>query len=351
MGGAGSTVTPTESKDPSSSSSKSKVIKVLEETKNDDDGGEKPLTSLSCGNSPRGGPRKDGRGVEGAIVGDNYEIRKRIYRMQVRAAEEADAEDEVKFEPQIQEFARTIFDLVAGSAVLDHILSDQLGIRAFRTFLHKEYAQDNLQFYLACDQAKESAKRFLMKPTNNMYAQYLHPEAPLSVPLSTSVKEGLSLLASAEELTVEENEELTLYLTKAQNEIKSFIAVAAIPKFLTSQQFMLWRRQAETLQQKEVIKTVSTPISSFFHEGSKMKGEFRRFLEENDWLMQLVGCFEDMPVCISVASACKDFPGFPLCYVNKCFENNTGYNRAEIIGQNCKFLQQCNTDPELRYNG
>ena len=343
MGGAGSTVTPRDSKEPSRSSSVRKV--KVEEKKNDDE----PLKSQSCENSPRGGPRKDGRGVEGAIVGDNYEIRKRIYRMQVRAAEQEDAEDEPQFEPQIQEFARSIFDTVAQSEVLDHILSDELGIKAFRTFLHKEYAQDNLQFYLACDQAKESARKFHMQPTHNMYAQYLHPDAPLSVALSTSVKTRLSELASVDELNVEQTEVLTTYLTKAQKEIKSLIAVAAIPKFLTSQQFMLWRRQAETLQQREVIKTVSTPIASYFNEESKMKGEFRRFLDDNDWLMQLVGCFEDMPVCISIASACKSFPGFPLCYVNKCFESNTGYNRNEIIGQNCRFLQVCNTNPELRY--
>ena len=343
MGGAGSTVTPIDSREPSL-----RKVRVSEEKKNQNDDTE--LKSQST-DSPRGGPRKDGRGVEGAIVGDNYEIRKRIYRMQVRAAEEADADDEPKFEPQIQEFARNIFDTVAQSAVLDHILSDQLGIRAFRTFLHKEYAQDNLQFYLACDQAKESAQRFHMQPTHNMYAQYLHPEAPSSVQLSSAVRDGLSQLASVKELTVEDSEALTTYLTKAQNEIKSLIAVAAIPKFLTSQQFLLWRRQAETFQQREVKKTVSTPIASFFSEGSKMKGEFRRFLDDNDWLMQLVGCFEDMPVCISVASACKTFPGFPLCYVNKCFESNTGYDRNEIIGQNCRFLQVCNTDPELRYKG
>jgi len=31
--------------------------------------------------------------------------------------------------------------------------------------------------------------------------------------------------------------------------------------------------------------------------------------------------------------------GFPLIYVNKQFEVTTGYQRSEILGQNCRFLQ------------
>ena len=67
--------------------------------------------------------------------------------------------------------------------------------------------------------------------------------------------------------------------------------------------------------------------------------QLTRFLRANPWLKALVGSFEDLPVCISIASASAEMRGFPLVYVNKCFEMITGYNRSEIIGQNCKFLQ------------
>jgi PAS domain S-box-containing protein len=32
-------------------------------------------------------------------------------------------------------------------------------------------------------------------------------------------------------------------------------------------------------------------------------------------------------------------PGLPLIYVNGEFEKLTGYEKKEIIGKNCKFLQ------------
>ena len=36
----------------------------------------------------------------------------------------------------------------------------------------------------------------------------------------------------------------------------------------------------------------------------------------------------------------------PIVYVNDAFERTTGYNRASVIGRNCRFLQGPDTDPE-----
>lgn len=38
-------------------------------------------------------------------------------------------------------------------------------------------------------------------------------------------------------------------------------------------------------------------------------------------------------------------PDAPLIYVNKGFENLTGYTPADVIGRNCRFLQGPDTDP------
>jgi PAS domain S-box-containing protein len=39
-------------------------------------------------------------------------------------------------------------------------------------------------------------------------------------------------------------------------------------------------------------------------------------------------------------------PDSPLVYVNAAFEAITGYDRAEVLGRNCRFLQGPETDPE-----
>ena len=39
-------------------------------------------------------------------------------------------------------------------------------------------------------------------------------------------------------------------------------------------------------------------------------------------------------------------PDAPLIYVNRGFENLTGYTKADVIGRNCRFLQGKDTDRE-----
>jgi PAS domain S-box-containing protein len=60
---------------------------------------------------------------------------------------------------------------------------------------------------------------------------------------------------------------------------------------------------------------------------------------EYQWLKKVISITENIPICITISSAKKETFGFPLIYVNKQFEKTTGYNRNEIIGKNCKFLQ------------
>lgn len=62
-------------------------------------------------------------------------------------------------------------------------------------------------------------------------------------------------------------------------------------------------------------------------------------VNEYEWLNKIINIAENIPVCITISSAKKEIFGFPLIYVNKQFEKTTGYNRNEIIGKNCKFLQ------------
>ena len=48
----------------------------------------------------------------------------------------------------------------------------------------------------------------------------------------------------------------------------------------------------------------------------------------------------------SIAIAGAWLPDLPLVYVNKQFENVTGYLADEVVGRNCRFLQGPETSPE-----
>ena len=52
---------------------------------------------------------------------------------------------------------------------------------------------------------------------------------------------------------------------------------------------------------------------------------------------------EDQRIPITISDAGAD--DCPLVYVNTRFEELTGYDRTEIIGRNCRFLQGENTNP------
>jgi PAS domain S-box-containing protein len=56
-------------------------------------------------------------------------------------------------------------------------------------------------------------------------------------------------------------------------------------------------------------------------------------------LLHFLSALENLPVSFSMSTARSDRRSFPLIYVNKEFEKLTGYKRMEVVGRNCKFLQ------------
>ena len=55
------------------------------------------------------------------------------------------------------------------------------------------------------------------------------------------------------------------------------------------------------------------------------------------WLLGLAVMAETLPLALCVADA--TIAGFPLIYINRKFEEMSGYQRSEVYGRNCRFLQ------------
>lgn len=68
----------------------------------------------------------------------------------------------------------------------------------------------------------------------------------------------------------------------------------------------------------------------------------RKRAEEMLWLYDRAMAATSTGIVISDATN----PEHPIIYCNPAFENMTGYQRREIIGKNCRFLQGSDTDPE-----
>ena len=130
------------------------------------------------------------------------------------------------------------------------------------------------------------------------------------------------------------------------------IALRSWPQFLLSVEFLKWKsdRKRTVIRFCDTVEELpadpresygSTTFESFnLPSIENLDLEFKKITLDQAWLAALLISVESLPLCISVASAQAGDDGFPLIYVNKFFEDTTGYSREEILGRNCKFLQK-----------
>ncbi len=130
------------------------------------------------------------------------------------------------------------------------------------------------------------------------------------------------------------------------------MAMGAFPRFIQSEYFTNWQttelKYAENKKNTpEKSKALSISINSTEKAIATVdQNELEKLLTSNDWFTTLITAVENLPICVTIASASKNRQGFPLVYVNAAFETTTCYNRSEIVGKNCRFLQSDVAEPE-----
>lgn len=78
-------------------------------------------------------------------------------------------------------------------------------------------------------------------------------------------------------------------------------------------------------------------------QGVYLLGQPQEALEVTHKLELYERAIASIPSGVTIAD-CRE-PHYPLIYCNQAFETITGYKAAEILGQNCRFLQGVDTDP------
>jgi PAS domain S-box-containing protein len=64
------------------------------------------------------------------------------------------------------------------------------------------------------------------------------------------------------------------------------------------------------------------------------------------WLLRFAEIAERVYECICISD--PTLPDCPVVYVNKAFHTCTGYERSEVLGRNCRFLQGPRTTVETK---
>ncbi|XP_051994333.1 regulator of G-protein signaling 5 [Xyrauchen texanus] len=107
---------------------------------------------------------------------------------------------------------------------LESLLNSNMGLQAFRWFLRSEFSEENLEFWLACEDYKNSSGSKLAPKAQSICNQFINPDAPLEVNLDSETRESLMDLEAPTADTFDE----------AQHRIFSLMAKDSFPRFMRS---------------------------------------------------------------------------------------------------------------------
>lgn len=120
---------------------------------------------------------------------------------------------------------------------LNVLLASQTGVSVFGAFLRSEFSEENLQFYLACEQYKHSSNNFsLQRRAKDICATYIQPGAPREVNLDSKTRDLTIQLLQAPSHSS---------LSPAQKRIYSLLDTDCYPRFLQSNIYLSLLQEAD----------------------------------------------------------------------------------------------------------
>ncbi|XP_045914325.1 regulator of G-protein signaling 8 isoform X1 [Micropterus dolomieu] len=128
-------------------------------------------------------------------------------------------------------------DLEKWAESLNALLASQTGVSVFGAFLRSEFSEENLQFYLACEQYRHSSNNFsLQRRAKDICATYIQPGAPREVNLDSKTRDLTVQLLQAPSHTS---------LSHAQKRIYSLLDTDCYPRFLQSSVYLSLLQDAD----------------------------------------------------------------------------------------------------------
>jgi len=208
------------------------------------------------------------------------------------------------------------------------------------------------------ERIKDDDSARLITNTKGLIGKYLTVGAESEVNLSNDMRRAIEILVAEGEQRDKQN--LLTALDAAQNDAVVIMALGAFPRFLTSHYYDSWRNEENDTDDVKISHRISvldktstrlvvrnlTLLDQAIASFDRSIISTRAYGNEGQWLSLLLTSVECVPVMVSLSTASKDRPGFPLIYVNTAFEVTTGYLRKDIVGRNCRFLQRGKGEPE-----
>ena len=269
----------------------------------------------------------------------------------------------------VETFSKLAFEMSNNMEAVNALIRSESGRRAFADFLDTEKIHGSLR-NVKLGSFRENSMEEKIDMTYRIITNYGIPRAEIEA--DSRLTSFVS--ASFEHDPIQNDYQSSGEYNDMDIVLLPIVAINLFPKFILSKFYRAWRKselkelneiahkseklQEEILNNMEensstskiisdediivfLMDTLSSSNSCASSAFSCMeKVERHKILLSGSWLTILIAALEALPICVSLSTASKSRPGFPLIYVNKQFELTTGYSRNEIIGENCKFLQR-----------
>ncbi|XP_028937162.1 regulator of G-protein signaling 10 isoform X2 [Ornithorhynchus anatinus] len=142
------------------------------------------------------------------------------------------------------------------AASLENLLEDPEGVKRFREFLKKEFSEENVLFWLACEDFKKTQdKNQMQEKAREIYSTFLSSKASSQVNV-----EGQSRLS---EKILEEPH--PLMFQKLQDQIFSLMKYDSYSRFLKSDLFLKHKRIEEEEEGDTDTQTVAKRASRIYN--------------------------------------------------------------------------------------
>ncbi|XP_023277805.1 regulator of G-protein signaling 5-like [Seriola lalandi dorsalis] len=112
---------------------------------------------------------------------------------------------------------------------LETLLNSKSGLEAFRGFLRSEFSEENLEFWLACEDYRFSPSNLQKIKASSMFSQFINADAQQEVNLDGETRDAL--LSAIDSPCADT-------FMKAQQRIYSLMAKDSFPRFLRSHHCM-----------------------------------------------------------------------------------------------------------------
>ncbi|XP_006728493.1 regulator of G-protein signaling 21 [Leptonychotes weddellii] len=120
---------------------------------------------------------------------------------------------------------------------MDTLLTNQAGLDAFRTFLKSEFSEENVEFWLACEDFKktESAEKIASK-AKMIYSEFIEADAPKEINIDFSTWDLISKNIAEPTLKCFDEAQKLIYSLMAEDSFPRFLKSEIYKKLVNSKQ-------------------------------------------------------------------------------------------------------------------